>query len=63
MSTYVHTPTLRAWTAANDRARDTYYADSAVRAGLCGICGDRKCSSPTTRTCGTCRNRRTREKK
>ena len=55
--TYVHLPTLRAWTAANARARATYYADAAVRAGLCGTCGERKVNPPSARSCPSCRYR------
>lgn len=57
-----HYPSLEAYTADVERARDAYAADMAVQNGLCAVCKrrkrDRRDSTSLFRQCGTCRRQK-----
>lgn len=48
---------IRAWTAANERAREAYAGHMSNLAGLCAQCHDRRRDGRHTR-CWTCRHER-----
>lgn len=53
-------PSIEAYTADIERARAAYYADEAVRAGLCANLDGRK-KDGGHRRCWTCRHQNRRE--